>query len=1167
MKKGIISFLMAMILIGGIGVKAECTVQTFYSRKEWTEHHDFFDVPFTADQHMIINSYQIAAKVNALGTFSFPNTTDSDVQSGKKELIIHGNENIRDFPYFSMIFGKKIRIDEAVIECEGRDNSGHILDKTVWINAELDWDGDQVILKKGEKIMTSSEPRMVIDLQGREVSNLFVLFEDITENGEYRLSYFQIPSYQSYDHVQWVTTPIENTETKQVEVCLDQGKYVPDGTAGVWKKESSGVFTPSLSVLAMQMPEIDSQSAFYDYGRGGHIPAYSDPDVVIGIDSSSRQIRGWTDELEGKYHHYWSYGQKGKEWPYIETAPGSGVRYQADPVYWTQQSGLEDLLWKSTDASWCQHTTGSRKTPCYKYQGHHENSRYNSYDVKLYFYKNLYVPADHKIAGVRYSMKNVQSGEMIFLKEQKEDPFLFSLTESGQWILSAEVQDESGNKAVVDSQVFLIDNQKPQVEYEIEEGPQWKNHPVPVKICGKDQHSQVRRMRWALSADGGNHFSDFSTWINTDELEMTLHDNGILQLKTEIEDHAGNRNVVCSPLICIDQLAPVVDHVQLVDETTGKTVSDSQNEDWLWINSSSKIRVTAQSVRDLPEKIHSGIQQVLAQTGNQKTELQETEQGYSNPVENCQEGKHQMIVTATDRAGNRSQETVLKYYADFTGPRIDWQIDPQNWTNKNVTVSVNSQDKLSGVERMEAEGQVTEKSHMIFEVNENGKYSVTAWDKAGNKTVEVIPVSNIDKVPPTAEFDPFTKETDQKELIVHIQPYDEHSGIDHWRYKITYDEGKSFISTSQWMDHDDLTEVKLSLSGDCRIVVELQDKAGNQAEVISGIYHLDQGDATAALMMVPAVKASQEATGMFRAVCRDCDPSAKQKVTIWQNDTVIYEQECQALPEQTIRFPFMIHEPDTLFTARVEYEQDRDNDNNELKVSASPATEQFIRTEEEEIRFDGVVMYTADQSGKKNYHEQLTLSHPLQKEALFAGQPIRSTVHTHYYNECARIDGWACVAQTLPVSGEGTAVYDQGALPVREHYLDHGRYSVVMKMNQNEFQIPQMWVSQYKGKVNDEKHFDDLEEGEKILDGGHCWYTDPLSEKKTVKYELTGKDFGVNHFSFCFDRQVRIDRTMKESYRMRFVNPQDEQTLHSTLWDPYLDWFKTLKGKTPLKVK
>lgn len=78
----------------------------FYSVKEWVSHQDFWDSEFTADQQMMINSQQITAQFNALGTFSYPKRTSWEVLAGLKTLTVSGNENPDDPNFISAHFGQ-----------------------------------------------------------------------------------------------------------------------------------------------------------------------------------------------------------------------------------------------------------------------------------------------------------------------------------------------------------------------------------------------------------------------------------------------------------------------------------------------------------------------------------------------------------------------------------------------------------------------------------------------------------------------------------------------------------------------------------------------------------------------------------------------------------------------------------------------------------------------------------------------------------------------------------------------------------------------------------------------------------------------------------------------------------------------------------------------------
>ena len=149
-------------------IRADCTVMLFYSVKEWVGHQDFWDSEFTADQQMMINSQQITAQFNALGTFSYPKRTSWEVLAGLKTLTVSGNENPDDPNFISAHFGKPIKIRNLQLEAQGWNGAGEVLEKSVWINAEMNWVDGRAELTAGEKVLSTKEKRITLQLDDRE---------------------------------------------------------------------------------------------------------------------------------------------------------------------------------------------------------------------------------------------------------------------------------------------------------------------------------------------------------------------------------------------------------------------------------------------------------------------------------------------------------------------------------------------------------------------------------------------------------------------------------------------------------------------------------------------------------------------------------------------------------------------------------------------------------------------------------------------------------------------------------------------------------------------------------------------------------------------------------------------------------------------------------------
>ncbi len=121
----------------------------------------------------------------------------------------------------------------------------------------------------------------------------------------------------------------------------------------------------------------------------------------------------------------------------------------------------------------------------------------------------------------------------------------------------------------------------------------------------------------------------------------------------------------------------------------------------------------------------------------------------------------------TDTAGNESGESALSITKiDKMAPEITLTPSIIILTNQNITVTASITDNISGVEvkkwasgnqqvnYFNTNGTTLDTS---FEVSENGTYTVYAKDIAGNETVQIILIGNIDKeAPGVPEFLPST---------------------------------------------------------------------------------------------------------------------------------------------------------------------------------------------------------------------------------------------------------------------------------------------------------------------------------------------------------------------------------------------------------------------------
>lgn len=122
------------------------------------------------------------------------------------------------------------------------------------------------------------------------------------------------------------------------------------------------------------------------------------------------------------------------------------------------------------------------------------------------------------------------------------------------------------------------------------------------------------------------------------------------------------------------------------------------------------------------------------------------------------QGKYEIEVTAKDNVGNT---TIISktYNVDTISPDVYLEKNTNDWTNKDVSISVAVIETGSGVNTVKwAEGNKdttyfkdygTIVKYNTFTVSSIGTYSVYVKDAAGNETVETIYVDNIDKAEPS----------------------------------------------------------------------------------------------------------------------------------------------------------------------------------------------------------------------------------------------------------------------------------------------------------------------------------------------------------------------------------------------------------------------------------
>ncbi|MEH6953972.1 Ig-like domain-containing protein [Neobacillus drentensis] len=138
---------------------------------------------------------------------------------------------------------------------------------------------------------------------------------------------------------------------------------------------------------------------------------------------------------------------------------------------------------------------------------------------------------------------------------------------------------------------------------------------------------------------------------------------------------------------------------------------------------------------------------------------------------------------ATDLAGNVTRHTVQITNIDKMAPEIIVKPYNTDWTNQDITVEVS----------MNEEGTLNTKSHTF---SENGTFTFTATDRAGNVTELPVTISNIDKVAPEIIVEDYTINPTNQDITVTVR-MNELGTLNEENYTFTENGEFEFIATDR----------------------------------------------------------------------------------------------------------------------------------------------------------------------------------------------------------------------------------------------------------------------------------------------------------------------------------------------------------------------------------
>ena len=257
---------------------------------------------------------------------------------------------------------------------------------------------------------------------------------------------------------------------------------------------------------------------------------------------------------------------------------------------------------------------------------------------------------------------------------------------------------------------------------------------------------------------------------------------------------------------------------------------------------------------------------------------------------NISNGKHFFQVWAADSCSNMSVPVTVYFNVnkDVTAPTGTHSINPTNWTNGNVTITLNTTDDMSGVKRIKKpDGSYTYSVSTIYVVPANGSYTFVLEDNVGNTRNYTVTINNIDKTAPTGSLSHSPTNWVNTDVKIHWSVADANSGVK----QIKLPDGT--IKTTATGDYT------VSQNGTYTFVV--YDVAGNTLTLQETVTNIDKTPPTGSLSHNPTdwvidyVKihwtASDSQSGFNRVVLPDgtSTTNASGDFTVTDNGTYTFK--------------------------------------------------------------------------------------------------------------------------------------------------------------------------------------------------------------------------------------------------------------------------------------
>lgn len=283
--------------------------------------------------------------------------------------------------------------------------------------------------------------------------------------------------------------------------------------------------------------------------------------------------------------------------------------------------------------------------------------------------------------------------------KQAQEAGTYQVWENGTYTFIA--RDNAGNTTIVNHIVNNIDTTPP-VLNTIIEPVEWNDSKVCIHWEASDSQSGFRRIDMP---DGSMDVSSIG--------DLIVEQIGIYTFIAY--DNVGNQTLVSVDVSNIDSINPKLELAVDIQQWT--------NED---------ITLTWQA-----DDFESGLREVIQPNGESSTEKTGTQVIGENGV---------YTYIAYDNVGNRTVKEINIQNIDKIAPILQITTSTREPSSGNIEVTWKTDDFESGLrEIVLPDGSSLAQKEGTFTIQENGTYTIIAYDNAGNFTIYVLEINNIYK--------------------------------------------------------------------------------------------------------------------------------------------------------------------------------------------------------------------------------------------------------------------------------------------------------------------------------------------------------------------------------------------------------------------------------------